>query len=323
MTSVVVVLWLSLAGRPLEAEDVLVVRIGALGNAPQLAATALGHTVTVASSETEFLNAIFSPNGTLVVFDLLMLDMPVGNLGDDAAQVVVDVIGVGTKVILSYAELDSNGPDGAVLRPGFGLQGVSTIGSPLDIMPLAHPTSSVPHVLPNTIFWQTDPHSDDGDILIPVANTTVPALFSVPGGPAAAIVISSNDQTICNGFVYDSYDALVMQQLLENEITFLLGANPPTGPTWIRGDCNADGARNVADVVFLLGTVFPSGPPVTPSCRDACDSNDDGSINIADAVTALAALFGVPATPLPDPNACGLDPTVGDPLDCVTFSACP
>lgn len=90
-----------------------------------------------------------------------------------------------------------------------------------------------------------------------------------------------------------------------------------------RGDCNGDGATNIADAVYLLGGLFPvMGQTVLFQCRDACDANDDGALNIADAVALLNALFGTPPLPLPPPvGNCGADPTV-DALDCQLFPTC-
>jgi len=60
----------------------------------------------------------------------------------------------------------------------------------------------------------------------------------------------------------------------------------PVGDEFIRGDCNNDMGVNVADAVFLLGSMFvPGEPPL--SCRDAGDINDDGGVNIADAIFLL------------------------------------
>lgn len=92
---------------------------------------------------------------------------------------------------------------------------------------------------------------------------------------------------------------------------------------FVRGDCGADGLVNIADAVFMLGVIFPApGGPDVPDCVAACDANDDGALNIADAVALLAALFQPPAGALPDPVACGQDPTQ-DMLGCDDFSVCP
>ena len=95
-------------------------------------------------------------------------------------------------------------------------------------------------------------------------------------------------------------------------------------PIFSRGDCNGDGGFNIADAIFLLGFLFPVGPPTTLSCDDACDANDDGGLNIADAIRALEALFpGGTPMPLVAPfPGCGFDPT-GDSLDCGSSPSCP
>lgn len=106
--------------------------------------------------------------------------------------------------------------------------------------------------------------------------------------------------------------------------TFLRLPLSPSGGGLTRGDCNADGLFNIADAVFVLGFLFPTGGAPTLSCEDACDANDDGSLNIADAVAALGTLFptGPPiALPAPFPG-CGDDPTT-DSLGCGGFPACP
>ena len=81
----------------------------------------------------------------------------------------------------------------------------------------------------------------------------------------------------------------------------------PTDPMFTRGDTNADGGVNIADAIFLLGNLFPSGgPPSVLVCLDAADGNNDGGVNIADAISILNSLFGAPVTPLPAPSAsCG------------------
>lgn len=96
-----------------------------------------------------------------------------------------------------------------------------------------------------------------------------------------------------------------------------------SGAEFVRGDCNNDGMVNIADAIFLLSVLFPTGVPAVPDCDDACDSNDDGTSNIADAVAALAALFGSPPVPLPGPSSCGVDVDDSDPLTCSGYQHCP
>lgn len=94
---------------------------------------------------------------------------------------------------------------------------------------------------------------------------------------------------------------------------------------FVRGDCNADGARNIADAVRVLNYLFPPGQqaPIPPTCLDACDANDDGNVNLADPIFILGFLKppGAPV-PLPEPSTCGQDMTA-DSLDCLAFAPCP
>ena len=103
---------------------------------------------------------------------------------------------------------------------------------------------------------------------------------------------------------------------------YTVGAGGCTGQ-FQRGDCNGDGSTNIADAIFHLLVLFPAaGVPPAPVCRDACDSNDDGGLDIADAISTLVALFGAPPIPLPEPLACGVDPTA-DALSCLQYAGCP
>lgn len=96
------------------------------------------------------------------------------------------------------------------------------------------------------------------------------------------------------------------------------------GDQFQRGDCNNDGARNIADPIRLLNFLFPPTPPSVPlDCTKACDANDDASLNIADSVRMLNVLFPTgPPINWPAPDACGVDPTM-DALDCSGYLHCP
>ena len=90
-------------------------------------------------------------------------------------------------------------------------------------------------------------------------------------------------------------------------------------PRFRRGDVNDDGARNIADAIFLLSHLFAGGPE--PTCKKAADANDDGALNIADAITILSHLFaGTGPLPAPFPD-CGEDPTE-DELTCEVYENC-
>ncbi len=88
-----------------------------------------------------------------------------------------------------------------------------------------------------------------------------------------------------------------------------------------RGDCNDDGAVDISDAIFTLGSLFLDDG--IPSCDDACDSNDDGAVDISDAIATLGVLFlGDGVIPLPGMNDCGVDLT-DDPIGCDAVERCP
>ncbi|MEM7263036.1 MAG: hypothetical protein AAF488_13675, partial [Planctomycetota bacterium] len=91
----------------------------------------------------------------------------------------------------------------------------------------------------------------------------------------------------------------------------------PSEPEFQRGDCNADGSKNIGDAITLLDLLFSGGGPVL--CDDACDANDDGGVNLGDAVTLLNFLFT--GGSIPSPSTCGVDPTA-DSLECGSYP-CP
>lgn len=188
-----------------------------------------------------------------------------------------------------------------------------------------------------SVFWSTA----QADGIIPgVANRIAlagdGALFVTDGGQTAAGVgdqiVRLKDQN-GDGDAEDSGEATIFVDDTNAAgidigqamgIAIELSTPPAPGGQFVRGDCNADGTNNIADAVFLLSILFPSGTPPTATCDDACDANDDESLNIADAVTTLGSLFGAMPMPLGPPNTCGLDPDgPSGAIDCATFVPCP
>jgi hypothetical protein len=90
--------------------------------------------------------------------------------------------------------------------------------------------------------------------------------------------------------------------------------------TFIRGDCNADGNVDLADVIFLGLRLF-TAESFYP-CREACESNGDGAVDIADMIYIANFLFldgPPPAEPFPD---CGEDSSPGSGFGCVEPPDC-
>ncbi|MGE3966034.1 MAG: dockerin type I repeat-containing protein [Planctomycetota bacterium] len=87
-----------------------------------------------------------------------------------------------------------------------------------------------------------------------------------------------------------------------------------------RGDCNMDGAVDVADILCQLGFLFLDSPL---PCIDAADTNDDGNLELGDLYVLIQYEYlAGPAPPTPFPG-CGVDPTF-DNLACVSApAACP
>lgn len=82
---------------------------------------------------------------------------------------------------------------------------------------------------------------------------------------------------------------------------------------FIRGDANQDGRLSISDAICLAGAIFGRGQrrDLISHCMKSADANDDGKLDMADPINLLDALFeGGPA--MPDPVACGQDPTDDD-----------
>jgi hypothetical protein len=102
------------------------------------------------------------------------------------------------------------------------------------------------------------------------------------------------------------------------------GAYETAGPTqtFLRGDVDSSGSRDITDAIKLLQFLF-RGEGIL-RCDDAADANDDGEISIVDAIRVLGQLFGSEEGPLPEPvSECGVDPTALDGLTCAGPSGCP
>lgn len=137
-----------------------------------------------------------------------------------------------------------------------------------------------------------------------------PVIYELEDGAGRFGTPPTNNTVVIGGLAYD-----VLQFIPAQVICMPV---PTTHPSFVRFDCNDDGAANIADPIFLAEYLFLGGSP--PPCFEACESNLDGTIDLADIVTQLGYHFtgsSVPAPPFPE---CGV---AGPLLDCVAFSSCP
>src|SRR5690606_20481805 len=90
-------------------------------------------------------------------------------------------------------------------------------------------------------------------------------------------------------------------------VIFGIGGEPPSVPTFVRGEVNGDANIDLSDGVAILGYLFLG--TAGPTCLDAADVDDSGQVNLADPVALLNHLFqGTSAPPPPYPEP-GVDPT--------------
>ena len=90
------------------------------------------------------------------------------------------------------------------------------------------------------------------------------------------------------------------------------------GPRFLRSDASGEGDVNLADVLIALNFLFLRSE--APGCVNALDTTDDGRVNVSDVVALVSYLFR-DASGLPEPAACGIDPTEDD-LSCVEVPSC-
>ena len=91
------------------------------------------------------------------------------------------------------------------------------------------------------------------------------------------------------------------------------------GVYFVRGDTNASGRIDLADVIFILGYLFRRDR--APTCFDAADVNGDGAIDVSDAIYMLNFIFNRMAPPpAPYPECGAVVP--GQSLGCEAFLSC-
>jgi parallel beta-helix repeat protein len=90
--------------------------------------------------------------------------------------------------------------------------------------------------------------------------------------------------------------------------------------SFLRGDANSDGGRDIGDVLFMLGFIV-RGCTIVPECFETADANDDGELDISDPVALLFQLFPLDGAGEGALPGCGLD-TTPDILSCTSYPGC-
>ncbi len=310
-----VVLLLVALGSTGHAIDVLVYDVNTtLGNAEQAAILA-GYDVTLVSDSAVLIGELGTGN-----WDLVSLDIPSSGMDAGVSAAIVDYIADEGVVMMRFWNFDTT-PD---LQAAFEVVGAADYTTPIPIMSWddVHPIYNTPNPITTPIPASSSSWADDGDRMTAgIGAIELGGFVATPTPGQAAIVLGNSGRTIMNGFVYDGYLPDDIIPFLQNQMEFLLGGSV-TGPQFVRGDANADGAFDISDAVYQLAALFIFGT-TPPTCDDATDSNDDGVFDITDPVVSLASLFIIGSPPPPDPvGSCGEDPTP-DALDCPSFAACP
>jgi hypothetical protein len=86
-----------------------------------------------------------------------------------------------------------------------------------------------------------------------------------------------------------------------------------------RGDASGNGRINIADPIWILTTLYQSGPET--SCLDAADADDNGQLELTDALYLLGYIFSGGKVPPPPFQVCREDFTPDD-LGCLVFPPC-
>lgn len=129
--------------------------------------------------------------------------------------------------------------------------------------------------------------------------------------------VALNAPSVLIGFTAATGDATCVMEVDNFEMRDLLLSE---NPSFHRGDADANESLQLTDAIRILNFLFLGGNSI--SCEDAADTDDNGTLQLTDAIRILGFLFlGGPA-PAPPFNACGIDPTPEDDLDCISFPPC-
>lgn len=107
------------------------------------------------------------------------------------------------------------------------------------------------------------------------------------------------------------------ESVVPDTVSGTVSVTLPSAVAFSRGDCNDDGAHDIADCIFLLAHLYQDG--AAGACEAACNADGVGEVDVMDAVHFLYYLFlGGEDPPAPFPE-CGVD----EEATCAATAMCP
>lgn len=186
---------------------------------------------------------------------------------------------------------------------------------------------------PKKDLWYRYSPAFNGDLMVDTCGSLFDTVLGIYEEPPSPPILVSGDELACVDDSCDYQSEISVRVTAGVDLLIRVGGwaeiegegmlnvqLTPATQEFVRGDCNASDATDIADAITLVDFLFSQG--MTPVCENSCDANDDDLINIADVISVLSSLFGTPVVPLPSPLVCGPDPTPGN-LTCTAFPPCP
>ena len=135
---------------------------------------------------------------------------------------------------------------------------------------------------------------------------------AISGNGLSVVIHSRNSEGVMSAIVVTFPDANrnEVPDALERAVD---GPLDEDAPRFLRGDADGDGVHSLTDAIRILASLYFGR---SSSCWKANDVNDDGGVNVTDPIYLLQSLFtSGPAVPAPS-ESCGADRSP-DELSCV------
>ena len=113
----------------------------------------------------------------------------------------------------------------------------------------------------------------------------VEILYEIEGGPCPDVMVPYE----CTARLPRLLPGMYLVTIIDPQDTKSFDLDVAPGRQFVLGDANSDGARDVADAVFILLYLYASGDP--PPCEKGANVNRDGTIDLSDAILLLDHLF--------------------------------